>query len=123
MAYMGDKKNFGILSNEIRDIERKVAELEESDLGGIQEIREIYGERIKEIDQWMELIKINKSLEIEADHLSRSLPARDTVEKILRYESAIERQLYRAINELERLQRRRRGEMVPPTINVEVSKE
>lgn len=35
----------------------------------------------------------------------------------------LEHRLYRAISELERLQRRRRGEAVPPTINVEVSRE
>ena len=71
----------------------------------------------------MERIDQNKSLEIEATYLSHSLPARDMIEKILRYETAIERQLYRAISELERLQRRRRAEATAPTINVEVSRE
>ena len=41
------------------------------------------------------------------------LPAADTLDKILRYETTLERQLYRAMNQLERLQRRRQGESVP----------
>ena len=59
-------------------------------------------------------------LELEAGF---GLPTKEAVDKILRYETAIERQLYRAINRLERLQRRRRGDIVPPPINVELSTE
>ena len=45
--------------------------------------------------------------------LSRgSLPNENGMDKILRYETAIERQLYRAIAELERLQNRRTGEVL-----------
>jgi hypothetical protein len=60
-------------------------------------------------------------LELESLPARLSLPPKDPMDKILRYETAIERQLYRAINELERLQRRRGGELVPPPINLEVS--
>jgi hypothetical protein len=38
-----------------------------------------------------------------------------------RYETAIENKLYRAINQLERLQRTRRGEFVPPPNTLDVS--
>ena len=44
------------------------------------------------------------------------------LEKILRYEVALDRQLYRAMNHLERLQRRRAGENVPPPLTMEVSR-
>jgi len=43
------------------------------------------------------------------------------LERIQRYETAIKRDLYRAIEQVERLQRRRRGEPLPPTVNVKVS--
>jgi hypothetical protein len=43
------------------------------------------------------------------------------VDKILRYETALERQLFRAMTELERLQRRRLGENAPPPVTAEVS--
>ncbi len=38
-----------------------------------------------------------------------------------RYETAIENKLYRAINQLERLQRTRRGEFVPAPQTVDLS--
>lgn len=49
------------------------------------------------------------------------LPKSDVLDKILRYETTLERQLYRAMNQLERLQRRRNGEQVPPPITMDVS--
>jgi len=48
------------------------------------------------------------------------LPAAAVLEKILRYEVALDRQMYRAMNQLERLQRRRAGENVPPPLTMEV---
>jgi hypothetical protein len=49
------------------------------------------------------------------------LPPAQVLDKIVRYETKLERQLYRAMNQLERLQRMRRGEAVPAPINLEVS--
>jgi hypothetical protein len=46
------------------------------------------------------------------------VPDACTIDRLLRYETTIERQLYRALSELERLQRRRRGELVTPPVNV-----
>ena len=51
--------------------------------------------------------------------LSNYLPPKQSVDKLLRYETTIERQLYRAVDQLERLQRVRVGEIVPPPINVQ----
>ena len=49
------------------------------------------------------------------------LPPEAASLKILRYETTIERQLYRAMDQLERLQRRRQGEVVPPPLKVDVT--
>lgn len=49
------------------------------------------------------------------------LPSSETLDKILRYETTLERQLYRAMNQLERLQRLRKGEAVPPPLSLEFS--
>ena len=49
------------------------------------------------------------------------LPSSPSFERILRYETALERELYRAMNQLERLQRRRQGEAVPAPLAVDVS--
>ena len=43
--------------------------------------------------------------------------------KFLRYEAHVDRQLCRAINQLERLQRQRRGEAVPPPLNINLGEE
>ena len=50
-----------------------------------------------------------------------SLPADNDLNRILRYDAASNRQLYQAINQLERLQRARKGEHVPAPVNVQVS--
>ena len=49
------------------------------------------------------------------------LPAVAVLDKILRYETTLERQQSRALAQLERLQRMRRGECLPAPLAVEVS--
>jgi hypothetical protein len=53
------------------------------------------------------------------DHLR--LPLGNDLDRILRYETTIQRQLIQAINQLERLQRMRRGENIPAPISVQLS--
>ncbi len=43
------------------------------------------------------------------------------MDTLLRYETANERQLYRAIDQLERLQRQRAGDYVPPPVKLGIS--
>jgi hypothetical protein len=50
-----------------------------------------------------------------------AIPDRDALDRILRYETAIERNLGRALNRLERLQRRRKGEPIPPPVSVRLT--
>lgn len=57
----------------------------------------------------------------EARQVAAMLPPTEVLEKILRYETAMERQRHKAMNHLERLQRRRLGENVPPPMVMEVS--
>jgi hypothetical protein len=54
-----------------------------------------------------------------AQHL---VPNRDVGDRLLRYETAAERNLGRALDRLERLQRRRNGEAVPPPVNVRLTR-
>lgn len=72
----------------------------------LQAVREVYREK--------------ENLELEARKASLALPSKEVLDKILRYETTISRQLYKAMAELERLQRMRKGEAVHPPINVEV---
>jgi len=70
-----------------------------------------------------ELITANEALEVDAKRASLTLPSAKATEKILRYETTIERQLYRAMSELERLQRQRKGERVLPPLSLDVRSE
>jgi len=70
---------------------------------------------------------ISDPLEFELDseraaithHLS--LPLGADLDRILRYETVIQRQLVYAINQLERLQRARKGEHIPAPVSVQIS--
>jgi len=59
--------------------------------------------------------------EEEARQAASVLPSGDVLDKILRYETTLERQLYRAMHQLERLQRMRQGEFIPAPVTMEVS--
>ena len=56
-----------------------------------------------------ELMAEREKLELDAAVLSLHLPSDDVLAKILRYETAIDRQMYRALNELRELQAARRA--------------
>ena len=58
------------------------------------------------LESWREV----EEKALDARMLSLSLPDDDSVDKIARYETTIERQLYKAIAQLEALQKRRNGE-------------
>ena len=63
-----------------------------------------------------------ENLAVDAEARSFSLPAAEATDRLLRYEAHLDRQLYRAMDELERLQRQRRGENVPPPLNVNLGR-
>ena len=50
-----------------------------------------------------------------------SLPNAEGTDRIVRYEAAIQRQLDRTLDQLERLQRRRKGEHVPAPVKVHLT--
>lgn len=66
-------------------------------------------------------IREREEREAQARRDASFLPSRDALDNIWRYETMLERQFYRAMNQLERLQRARRGEVVPPPLTMEVS--
>ncbi len=86
-------------------------------------ILDLIGKETKLWQEWQEDFKEKEQLELDATVSSLALPSKEVIEKILRYETAIERQLYRAIDQLERLQRGRKGEAIPPPVNLRVSTE
>ena len=73
-------------------------------------ILHLLDEEKKTLTELKEIVIENEDLQMEAKALSLEVPAAS--DKILRYETTIERQMYRAIDELERLQNRRKGEVL-----------
>ena len=50
-----------------------------------------------------------------------SIPSKNELDRLLKYEGAIERQFYKAIDQLERLQRLRKGDAVPAPVNINLA--
>lgn len=63
----------------------------------------------------------NKEAVRQARRVASVLPSLPVMNRVLRYETKLERQMYRAMAQLERMQRLRRGEAVPAPLSVEVS--
>ena len=57
-----------------------------------------------------------------AQQAANILPEAEVLEKILRYEGELNRELYRAMNQLERLQRRREGDEVTAPLMMDVTR-
>ena len=76
---------------------------------------ELQLERISELELYA---TERENLAVDAEARSFSLPPVDATDKLLRYEAHGDRQFYRALDELERLQRQRGGETVPPPLNI-----
>ena len=66
-----------------------------------------------------DVVKIASILDEVIYHFG--LPKGAEMNRILRYEASIQRQLAQAINQLERLQRTRKGEHVPAPVTLQVS--
>jgi hypothetical protein len=76
-------------------------------------------ERLSELDRHA---TERDRLATDAEARSFSLPPAEATDKLLRYEAHVDRQLYRAMDQLERLQRQRRGENVPPPLNINLGR-
>jgi len=61
------------------------------------------------------------SLALQVKKMLGSIPEGKELERLLKYEGSIERQFYKAIDQLERLQRLRRGDTVPPPVSIDLN--
>ncbi|MHC4691988.1 MAG: hypothetical protein ACYS67_04540 [Planctomycetota bacterium] len=76
-------------------------------------------ESTEEIDSLNKQKKKHK-LKLQVIRKLGGIPSKEELNRLLRYEGAIERQLYKAMNQLERLQRMRSGDDVPAPVEVDV---
>jgi hypothetical protein len=79
-------------------------------------------DRLEKISDLKGDLTKRESLAQDAEARSFSLPPADATDKLLRYEAHLDRQLYRAMDQLERLQRQRGGENVPPPFNINLGR-
>lgn len=78
--------------------------------------------RLESLGTFKEYVFEREKLAVDAEARSFSLPSADATDRLLRCEAHFDRQLYRAMDELERLQRRRKGENRPPPLNVNLGR-
>jgi hypothetical protein len=78
--------------------------------------------KIKQLSALEEYTSEREKLALDAEGRSFYLPSAEVSDKLLRYEAHLDRQLYRAMDQLERLQRQRQGENVPLPLSVNVSR-
>jgi hypothetical protein len=81
-----------------------------------------YPDLLRQLEQTLSRgMGLSTSVETEAINESVSLPLGTELERILHYETTIQRQLIFSIRELEHLQRSRRGEVLPAPVQIQLS--
>jgi hypothetical protein len=78
--------------------------------------------QLETIRMFQDYVPEHNKLHEDAEARTFSLPPAEATDKLLRYETHFDRQLYRAMDQLERMQRQRRGENVPPPLNVNLGR-
>jgi hypothetical protein len=113
--------------DELIDVQDKFATNPKSaELGSIPAIKEHLKQelltclrrQIRDAKSRLEVQLELRSAEQRADKSAALLPSVEALDKIMRYEASLEKQIYRALGQLERLQRSRQGETMPPPISM-----
>jgi hypothetical protein len=81
----------------------------------------LLNEEINRLKRFGEQQAIIDSNRIEIDSLRGNVPDAPQLDRLLRYETTLQRDFDRTLSQLERLQRIRKGQPVSPTLNVHVS--
>ncbi len=86
-----------------------------------EDVMNYLNRKIREFEFCMDLRQEREDAEEQARQTAAVLPSAEVLEKILRYETALGRQLFLAMNQLERLQRQRLGENIPAPLTMDIS--
>ena len=84
-------------------------------------VLELLQDKLRSYENAIGVMQEREELKTQSRQGTLSLPAGNASERILRYETTIERQMYRAMHELQRLQAGRAGAHVLPPVVVEVN--
>jgi len=108
------------------------SKLATGDLSGAENAHspeELKKEMIKYLDAEIGYSETQENLkrfldELRGDYqtLAALIPSQAAVERFVRYEAHLSREFDRTLNQLERVQRMRRGQPGPPTVNVEINR-
>jgi hypothetical protein len=77
-------------------------------------------EEIKRLGRYKKEQVAVLSSKLELESFRRNVPDTPQLDRLLRYEASLERAIDRALSQLERLQRMRKGQPVLPPIKVEI---
>lgn len=77
--------------------------------------------QIDKIEHFGKLMKDSSKIRERMESKAACVPEASRLDRILRYSASLERDFDRTLNQLERLQRMRTGQAVPPPLNVNVS--
>jgi hypothetical protein len=86
-------------------------------------LMEVVAQQIQSLQEKRKVVATREESELEAELLTVSLPPWLVLDKLARYTTMIFRRIDRTLNQLERLQRLRKGEYVPAPMTVQVSVE
>ncbi len=82
---------------------------------------EVINSEMKRLKQYKKESFATDLLRIEIEKLRQSVPDSPALDRLMRYEASLERAFDRTLSQLERIQRMRKGQAVPPPLKVDVS--
>jgi hypothetical protein len=82
---------------------------------------EFLGAEIDRLERHGKLMKDYSAHQERMESRSAGIPEANRLDRLLKYSATLERDFERTLNQLERLQRIRKGQPVPPTLNVNFS--
>ena len=81
----------------------------------------VLNDQIKAIEELEKLSNKSEDGKKGFEEKCSGVPDAATLDRLLRYSASLERDFDRTLNQLERLQRMRKGQPVPPPLNVNVT--
>jgi hypothetical protein len=78
-------------------------------------------QEIKRLGRFQKEQQAILSAKLKVESLRQNVPDAPQLDRLLRYETSLERSIERTLNQLERLQRMRLGRPVPPSINLNIN--
>lgn len=101
--------------------EKGFEEFDLSPQGRKAKFLEILNQEIDRMEHLSEVCEGYSAMQRRLEEKCTGVPEPERLDRMLRYEASLERAFDRTLNQLERVQRMRRGQSIPPPINVNIS--